>query len=116
MTLKYPHLSSRAFTRSACAVAVVGLVAFGTVTSASAATSHFTPLSGSPIDVSGRPQAVAFDSNINPRSGHKQVYVAGGIADNVIVIDATTRLVTDILTTGRGVNTSALAVDERDHI
>src|ERR1700710_725150 len=89
MTMKYPHLSSRAFVRAACIVGVAGLVTLGTVTSASAATVHFNSI-GSPTTVEKSPIGIAFDNNFNVLNNTNVVWVANRDSSSVSLLSSST--------------------------
>jgi YVTN family beta-propeller protein len=117
MSLKYAHSSTRFLTRAACVATIVGLSAFGIVASAGAATTHFGPIPGSPVAVGQTPVAAAFDTNVNPATGHQQVYIANSGSNSVSVIDASTHLVTNTIGFAHiGGTPSAITINQTDDL
>ncbi|MCU1477196.1 MAG: hypothetical protein JWQ64_1889 [Subtercola sp.] len=93
MTLNDAHLFRGNLFRAACVAGVVSLATFGSIASASAAISHFTPVAASPVTVGSEPSAIAFDPNPSPVSNHPSMFVANYADGTVTMIDATTRAV-----------------------
>jgi YVTN family beta-propeller protein len=98
MTVKYAHLARRNLMRAACVCAVVALATFGSIASASAATSHYTPVPASPVTTGDGVLGVAFNPNINPATHHASMFVANFGEGTVSVIDANTQVVTKTVT------------------
>ncbi|UFS58878.1 YncE family protein [Subtercola endophyticus] len=114
MSLHHAQIVFRGVVRTACIASVVSLSAFGIVSSASAATTHFGPVAP-PVAVGQKPVAVAIDDNLNT-AGHKQVYVANSDSDSISVIDATTRLVTNTIPLVTGADPSAITINQADDL
>lgn len=121
MTVKETHLLRRALVRAVCVGGVVSLATFGSIASASAATSHFTPVSASPVTVGAQPKGVAYNPNPNAATNHPTMFVANYDDGTVSMIDAVTQvtLSTTMLTphvpTKKTTGPESVAVDTTDN-